>query len=59
MTEINYDDKHYKSKWKKMFQSYRFPKRFGYDKRKAHLSSMIMLGEMKRDELGEWFLPLP
>jgi hypothetical protein len=42
-----------------MFQSYRFPKRFGYDKRKAHLSSMIMLGEMKRDELGEWFLPLP
>ena len=42
-----------------MFQSYHFPKRFGYDKRKTHLSSMIMLGEMKRDEMGEWFLLLP
>lgn len=46
----NYGDKHHESRWTKWFQSYYLPTRFGYDKRRAHLSSMILSGEIKREE---------
>ena len=46
----NYGDKHHESRWTKWFQSYYLPTRFNYDKRKAHLSSMIMSNEITREE---------
>lgn len=46
----NYGDKHHESRWTKWFQSYYLPKRFGFDKRRAHLSSMIMSKEITREQ---------
>ena len=45
-----YGGKHYESRWTRFFQSYYLPSKFGYDKRKAHLSSMIVAGEITRAE---------
>lgn len=53
MQELNWRDyggKHHESKFTKFFQAYWLPKKFGYDKRKAHLSSLIVSGQMTRDE---------
>lgn len=46
----DYGAKHYESIWTKFFQGYYLPTRFGYDKRRAHLSSLIVAGQMTRDE---------
>jgi N-acetyl sugar amidotransferase len=46
----NYGRKHGESVFTKFFQNYYLPSRFGYDKRKPHLSSMILAGEITRDE---------
>jgi N-acetyl sugar amidotransferase len=49
-----YDGKHHESVYTKFFQSYILPKKFGIDKRKAHLSCMIMGSkEITRDEALE------
>jgi N-acetyl sugar amidotransferase len=45
-----YGGKHYESRWTRFFQGWWLPKMFGYDKRLAHLSSMILCGQMSRDE---------
>lgn len=45
-----YGGKHYESRFTKFFQSYYLPERFGYDKRKAHLSSLIVSGQLSREE---------
>lgn len=45
-----YGTKHGESKWTRFFQNDYLPTKFGYDKRKAHLSSLIMAGQMTRDE---------
>lgn len=45
-----YGGKHYESRWTKFFQSYYLPYKFGYDKRKAHLSSLVVAGEITRAE---------
>ena len=45
-----YGGKHYESRFTKFFQSYWLPEKFGYDKRKAHLSSLILSEEITRDE---------
>lgn len=45
-----YGGKHHESHWTKFFQSYYLPTKFGYDKRKAHLSSMIVAGQITREE---------
>ncbi|MBQ4849205.1 N-acetyl sugar amidotransferase [Pseudoalteromonas sp. MMG012] len=45
-----YGGKHHESNWTKYFQSYYLPTKFGYDKRKAHLSSLIASGQLTRDE---------
>jgi len=53
-----YGGKHYESRWTHFFQSYFLPKRFGYDKRLCHLSSLILSGELSREEaLKEIELP--
>jgi hypothetical protein len=43
-----YGGKHLESRWTKFFQTYYLPKKFGYDKRRAHLSSMIAAGQLSR-----------
>jgi hypothetical protein len=49
-----YGTKHYESRWTQFFQGWWLPERFGYDKRFAHLSSLILSGEITRVEaLGE------
>lgn len=51
--ELNWRDyggKHHESKFTKFFQAYWLPTKFGFDKRKAHLSSLIVSGQMTRDE---------
>lgn len=49
----DYGGKHCESTWTRFFQSYILPKKFGVDKRKAHLSSMICSGKIDRDEALE------
>ena len=44
-----YGGKHYESRFTKFFQSYYLPVRWGFDKRLAHLSSLVVSGEMTRD----------
>jgi len=45
-----YGGKHHESKWTKFFQAYYLPEKFGFDKRKAHLSSLIVAGQLTRNE---------
>ncbi len=44
-----YGTKHGESRFTKFFQNYWLPTRFGFDKRRAHLSSMILSGQVQRD----------
>lgn len=46
----NYRGKHHESIYTRFFQSYILPRKFGIDKRKAHLSSLIVSGQMTRAE---------
>ena len=46
----DYGGKHYESVWTRFFQGYYLPKKFGYDKRRAHYSSMICSGLLTRDQ---------
>lgn len=43
-----YGGKHYESTFTKFFQAYILTKRFGFDKRRAHLSSLIVSGQITR-----------
>jgi N-acetyl sugar amidotransferase len=45
-----YGGKHYESRFTKFFQSYYLPVKFGFDKRRGHLSSLIVSGQMTREE---------
>ena len=45
-----YGGKHYESRWTHFFQSYYLPIKHGFDKRLAHLSSLVVTGEITRDE---------
>ena len=44
-----YGGKHFESVFTRFFQAYYLPKRFGFDKRRAHLSSLICSGQIARD----------
>jgi N-acetyl sugar amidotransferase len=46
----NYGAKHHESIYTRFFQSYILPRKFNIDKRRAHYSSMIMSGQMTREE---------
>ena len=55
----DYGGKHYESTFTKFFQAHYLPKKFNFDKRRAHLSSLIVSGQMSRkDALKEMELPL-
>lgn len=45
-----YGGKHYESRFTKFFQGYYLPTRFGYDKRRAHLSSLVVTGQLTREQ---------
>lgn len=47
---MDYGGKHYESFYTKFYQAYILPVKFGYDKRKAHLSSLIAAGQITREE---------
>lgn len=49
----DYGGKHYESIFTKFFQSYYLPQKFGFDKRRAHLSSLVVSGQMTRQEAEE------
>jgi N-acetyl sugar amidotransferase len=46
----DYGGKHYESVFTRYFQGYYLPHKFGFDKRLAHYSSLILSGQMSRDE---------
>ncbi len=45
-----YGGKHYESRFTKFFQGWYLPTKWGYDKRLAHLSSLVVSGEITREE---------
>jgi N-acetyl sugar amidotransferase len=45
----DYGGKHYESVWTRFFQGHYLVQRFGFDKRRAHLSSLICAGQISRD----------
>ena len=45
-----YGGKHFESRFTKWFQSVYLPGKFGYDKRRYHLTCLVMNGEMTREE---------
>ena len=53
----DYGGKHHESIYTKFFQAYILPTKFGFDKRRAHLSSLILAGQATRkaalEEIGK------
>jgi len=45
-----YGSKHYESIYTRFFQGYILPRKFGYDKRRAHLSTLICPGDITRED---------
>jgi len=45
-----FQHKHHESRFTRFYEDYWLPGRFGYHKRRAHFSSLIMTGQMLRDE---------
>jgi hypothetical protein len=45
-----YAHKHYESRFTRFYEGYWLPKKFGYDKRRAHFSSLILSKQMTREE---------
>lgn len=48
-----YANKHFESVFTRFYEGYWLPKKFGYDKRRAHFSSLILTGQLKREEALE------
>lgn len=49
----NYGGKHYESKYTKIYQGHILPEKFFIDKRKIHLSALILSNQMTREEALE------
>jgi N-acetyl sugar amidotransferase len=45
-----YEQKHFESRFTRFYEGYWLPTRFGYDVRRVQFSSMILTGQMTRDE---------
>lgn len=45
--------KHHESRFTVFFEDYWLPRKFGYEKRRAHFSSLILTNQMSRDEALE------
>ncbi len=45
-----YEAKHFESIYTRFFQGYLLPTKYGIDKRRAHMASLIVSGQLSRDE---------
>lgn len=48
-----FQHKHHESRFTRFYEDYWMPEKFGYHKRRAHFSSLVMTGQMMRDEALE------
>ena len=46
----SFKHKHHESRFTRFYKDYWMPRKFGYEKRRAHFSSLIMTSQMSRDE---------
>lgn len=44
-----FQHKHHESRFTRFYEDYWLPKKFGYEKRRAHFSSLILTGQMTRE----------
>ncbi|NIO20000.1 MAG: LPS biosynthesis protein, partial [Candidatus Aenigmarchaeota archaeon] len=51
----DYPEKHYESRFTKFYEGYWLPTKFGYDTRRVKYSSLILTGQMTREEALERF----
>ncbi|CRQ60079.1 N-acetyl sugar amidotransferase [Pseudomonas aeruginosa] len=49
----SFQHKHHESRFTRFYEDYWLPRKFGYEKRRAHFSSLIMIGQMTREEALE------
>lgn len=49
----SYPQKHFESRFTRFYEGYWLPKRFGFDTRKVQFSSLILTGQMTREEALE------
>ena len=45
-----YGGKHFESIWTRFYQGYIMTRKFGIDKRQAHYSSLVVAGDMNRED---------
>ncbi|MBI4508416.1 MAG: N-acetyl sugar amidotransferase [Deltaproteobacteria bacterium] len=45
-----FDHKHHESRFTRFYEDFWLPKKFGYERRRAHFSSLVMTKQMTRDE---------
>ncbi len=50
---VPYPQKHFESRFTRFYEGYWLPRKFGYDTRKVQYSSLILTGQMSRDEALE------
>jgi N-acetyl sugar amidotransferase len=55
----DYGGKHFESVFTKFYQSYILPKKFGVDKRRAHLSNLICAGKINKKEATKKVQEIP
>lgn len=48
-----YAHKHYESRFTRFYEGYWLPTKFGFEKRRAHFSSLILTGQMTREDALE------
>jgi len=48
-----FQHKHHESRFTRFYEDYWLPRKFGFEKRRAHFSSLILTGQMNRDEAIE------
>jgi N-acetyl sugar amidotransferase len=48
-----FQNKHHESRFTRFYEEYWLPKKFGFQKRRAHFSSLILTGQMTREEALE------
>lgn len=49
----SFQHKHHESRFTRFYEDYWMPRKFGYEKRRAHFSSLILTGQMTRDKALE------
>src|SRR5690606_24677404 len=48
-----FQHKHHESRFTRFYEDYWLPRKFGFEKRRAHFSSLILTGQMTRDQALE------